>query len=184
MTPEGLDRALKWNTPGHRRVHDAVRARIRMSEGAMKDRYKQMTQNEERFQAYIPESDNDRIRKSRRESLGEPDYTTIEIPYSYAVLMTAHTYYCSIFLARNPIFQMSGRHGEAENKTQGVEAVLDYQRQVGEWMIPLFIWLLDPGKYGFGVVGHYWDEQYVSKRTRARKEKGRIRRETPNLSRE
>lgn len=143
---------------------DAVRARLRMSEQRMKDRYTQMSRNEEIFQAYIPESELDAERKRRRNVSGIPSYRTIEIPYSYAVLMTAHTYYTSVFLSRSPVFQVTGRHGETVMNEQAVEAVMDYQLQVGEMMVPLYIWLLDPGKYGFGVIGHYWDEEVIRTR--------------------
>lgn len=162
MTPKGLVNALKYGSAGHRRIQQAVKERLRMSERKMRDRYATISRNEERFQAYIPESDVDAVRRLRREQAGVPSYRTIEIPYSYAVAMTAHTYYTSVFLSRSPVFQISGRHGEAEQNTQAVEAVLDYQRSVGEMMVPLYIWLLDPAKAGFGVVGHYWDEQFVS----------------------
>lgn len=161
-TPNGLMAALKYGTVGHRKTLEAVRARLRMSERKMKDRYDQINKNEERFQAYIPESTNDALRRQKRDQNGVPAYRTIEIPYSYAILMTAHTYYTSVFLSRSPVFQVQGRHGEAEMNVQAVEAVLDYQRQVGEMMVPLFIWLLDPGKAGFGVIGHYWDEKFVT----------------------
>lgn len=162
MTPKGLMSALKWGTPGHRRIYNAVKERLGMSQRRMADRYEQIGRNEERFQAYIPASENDKLRKQRRESSGIPAYRTIEVPYSYAVLMTAHTYYTSVFLSRAPVFQVTGRHGESEQNTQAVEAILDYQRMVGEMMVPLFIWLLDPGKAGFGVIGHHWDEKFVT----------------------
>jgi len=163
-TPKELMQKLKYGTAEHRKLLDAVRSRLRMSERKMRDRYTQMARNEDRFQAYIPESDLDALRKNRRNQSGIPAYRTIEIPYSYAVLMTAHTYYSSVFLSRSPVMQVMGRNGEAEMNTQAVEAVLEYQRMIGEMMVPLFIWLLDPGKYGFGVVWHYWDEQYINVR--------------------
>lgn len=162
MTPDGLKNALKYGQQGHRKILQAVKERLRMSERRMSDRYEQIRVNEERFQAFIPESENDALRRRRRDSSGIPAYRTVEIPYSYAVLMTAHTYYTSVFLSRSPVFQVDGRHGETQMKTQGMEAVLDYQRSVGEMMVPLFLWLLDPGKAGFGVIGHYWDEQFIS----------------------
>jgi hypothetical protein len=65
--------------------------------------------------------------------------------------------------------QYSGRHGEAESSTQAVEALMDYQLTVGEMLVPLSIWLLDPGKYGFGVVGHYWDREVTQVRKRVTK---------------
>lgn len=173
MTPRGLMTALRYNEAGHKRLFSAVQSRLKLSERRMSDRYSQISKNEERFQAYIPESENDALRRTKRETLGMPAYRTIEVPYSYAVAMTAHTYYTSVFLSRNPVFQVTGRHGEAEQKTQGLEAVLDYQKSVGEMMVPFFIWLLDPAKAGFGVIGHYWDKQFVTKRT--------IVEETPTL---
>lgn len=162
MTPDGLKTKFAFGSKEHGTLLSAVRDRLRMSEQKMRTRYAQMARNEERFQAYVPESTVDALRRVRRENSGQMSYRTIEIPYSYAVLMTAHTYYTNVFLSRNPVFQIAGRHGEPEMNVQAIEAVLDYQRQVGEMMVPLFIWLLDPGKYGFGVVGHYWDEQYVN----------------------
>lgn len=155
---------LKYGTDLHGKVMQSLRDRLRMSENKMRNRYAKMAQNEELFQAYIPEKEDDAQRRTDRDTSGIPTYRTLEIPYSYAVLMTAHTYYTSVFLARNPVFQLSGRHGESEQQTQAMEALLAYQMTVGQNLVPLFIWLLDPGKYGFGVVGHYWDKESVRMR--------------------
>lgn len=157
---------LKYGTELHKKIVDALRGRLRMSELKMNQRYLQMAKNEELFAGYIHESDVDALRRDRRENLGEVDYRTIEIPYSYASLMAMHTYYTSVFLARSPILQVSGRHGEAEQKTQAVEALLDYQVNVGNILMTLFIWLLDPGKYGFSVLMHHWDTEYTRVRKR------------------
>lgn len=151
-------------------ISDQCRARIKMSRDRMKDRYSQWAANEDQFAAYIPESDADAIRKSKWDE-GTPEYSTIMIPYSYAVAMTAHTYYTSVFMARNPIMQFSGRHGEGEQQTQAIEAIIDYQLQVGEMLVPLFLWLFDPIKYGVGWVCHYWDEQTIRCRQRVKRPK-------------
>lgn len=161
MNSQELQRLLVWNGPKHSKFLEAIRARLRLSEKAMRDRYAQMADNEEQFQAYIPVQEVDRLRKRQRDANGIPSYTTIELPYSYAILMTSHTYYTSVFLARNPVFQLSGRNGAAETNRPAMEAVLNYQLMVGEMMLPLFCWMLDPGKYGYGVVGHYWDREMV-----------------------
>ena len=153
---------LKTDTPLHRKLTEAVRQRLRLSQDFMSRRYANMAENEELFSAYIKEKEVDKMRRSDKKNFGEMDYTTIEVPYSYATALTAHTYYTSVFLGRNPVWQFAGRHGEAENKIQGVEAVMDYQLNVGQMLMPLFIWILDPLKYGFGVVGHYWDEEIIS----------------------
>jgi hypothetical protein len=84
------------------------------------------------------------------------------VPYSYATLLTAHTYMTSVFLSRSPILQMQGRHGEAQQGEQAIESLLDYQLTVGNALPNLYTWTLDPGKYGYGVLGHYWDEQTIT----------------------
>src|SRR5689334_18322137 len=106
---------IRYESQLHRTVLDALKARLEMSRRVMSNQYTQWQKNEEQYMAFLPETDNDAIRKDIRES-GRPQYTTLEIPYSYAILMTAHTYYSSVFLARNPVFQFSGRHGEPQNQ--------------------------------------------------------------------
>lgn len=167
MTPE-IVAALKPDSKLHKKLEEALRDRIRMSEKKFRDRYGQMAKNEELFQAYIPAKEIDRINRIRKigtDWVGMPDYSTIEVPYAYSVVMTMHTYYTSVFCARNPIFQLQGRHGETEQQVQAMETILAYQAFVGQVLMPLFVWLLDPGKYGYGVVGHYWDEEIVRCRT-------------------
>jgi len=161
QSQQELNTALRYGGPLHRKIQEAVQSRLKLSESRMKDRFKIIAQNEELFQAYIPEQDVDALRRTKRETSGIPDYRTIEIPYSYAIAMTAHTYYCSVFLSRSPILQLAGRHGEAETNRVAIESLLSYQMMVGEMILPLFIWLLDPSKAGYGVVGHYWDKEIV-----------------------
>lgn len=147
-----------------------VRERIKLSRGSMSRRYDQWAKNEELFKAYIPTSEADALRKQRRDE-GKPQYTTIEVPYSYSVAMTAHTYFTSVFLARSPTLQFTGRHGEGEMQVQAVEALMDYQMQVGQNLVPLFMWLFDPIKYSVGWLGHYWDKKTVKARRRVTRPK-------------
>ena len=160
MTPE-IAKVLKFNSPTHKRLVTAIRERLKLSERRFSDRYKAMAQNEELFQAYIPEREVDRLRRLNREQAGIPEYRTIELPYAYSVLMTSHTYFTSVFCARTPILQYSGRHGEGQQNEQAVESMMNYQMTVGGNVLPLYIWLLDPGKYGYGVVGHFWDVETI-----------------------
>ena len=156
MNKEIADK-LKHGTPLHKKISGALKDRLRMSNARFRDRYVTMAKNEELFQAYIPEKEVDRVRRAKREGQGIPEYRTIELPYAYSVVMTAHTYYTSVFLARSPILQLSGRHGESEQGVAAMEALMAYQLSVGQNLLPLFVWLLDPGKYGYGVIGHHWD---------------------------
>ena len=150
---------IRFGTPLHELVMKNFKQRKQLARDEMrKKKEKQWADNEDTFTAYMPESDVDQVRKTGRKN-GQVEYTTIAIPYSYAMLLTAHTYYTSVFLARDPIFQMQGRHGEAQDAEMAIESLLNYQLMAGENLIPLFIWLMDVGKYSHGVLGHYWDRE-------------------------
>lgn len=151
---------IRKESKQHANLVNALRGRVEKSRRAMSQRYEQWRRNEEQFLAYMPARELDIDRRNLK-TAGIPQYTTIEIPYSYALLMTAHTYYSTVFLSRDPVFQYMGRHGETQTAEQAVEALMHYQVNSGANLMPLYIWLLDVGKYGLGVVGHYWDEELI-----------------------
>jgi len=162
---DDIQRLLKHKGKHHKVLSDAIMARLRMSRDKMSDRYADLADNEKQFNAYVPARDVDTARKNKKSTSGEHDYVSIEVPYSYAVVMTIHTYITSVFLARSPVYQMSARHGEPENSVQKMEALLDYQRAVGKHTMPLFSWLFDPLRSGFGVIGQYWDREEIRVRS-------------------
>lgn len=151
--PHGSDQA--------RNILKEIQVRVMSSHRRLQTKHQQWQEAEESALAYLPEREVDAKRKEAREN-GLPQYTTIQIPYSYAVLMAAHTYFTSVFMGRNPIFQYTGRHGESEQQTQALEALIDYQMLVGQMMPPLYTWLYDAGKYGAGIVGCYWEDRMES----------------------
>lgn len=145
----------------HKKIISEFKFRLKMARDAQRDTREVAWKNaEDTFMAYVPETELDSVRKKNRDS-GQPQYTTLSIPYSYAMLLTSHTYYTSVFLSRNPVMQMAGRHGESQNAESMVESLLDYQMMTGGGMPALFVWLLDVGKYGYGVLGHYWDKEII-----------------------
>jgi|ETNmetMinimDraft_26_1059896.scaffolds.fasta_scaffold13864_2 hypothetical protein len=148
---------ISTTSPLHTRILDAVSDRVKFSKRKFQGRHTKWRKAEEAALAFLPERDVDALKRAKREG-GAPQYTTIVVPYTYGVLMASHTYWTTVFMSRAPVLQYSGRHGETEQATQGVEALMDYQMQVGEMLVPLYIWLLDVGKYGIGVIGDYWDE--------------------------
>lgn len=150
ISPEG---------PLHRRICDRVRERVMASKNKYQDRYKAWKEAEEATLAFMPERDIDALRRGKREE-GVPQYTTIYVPYSYGVLMSSHTYWTTVFMSRTPVLQFDGRHGETQQQTQALEALIAYQTDVGKAMVPWYVWLYDVGKYGVGVLGTYWDEEF------------------------
>lgn len=159
-----LEKRFAFGTKEHEALTKKIHARIKLSRDRFSDAHAQMAKNEEQFRAYIPEQDLDATRRVARDTGGLPEYTTIEIPYSYAQILATHTYVSSVFLGRDPIMQYSGRHGESQQQEQCVEALISYQIQQN--MVQLYIWLLDPGKYGYSIIGHYWDKETVRVRER------------------
>lgn len=156
-----LGEKLGFHTPQHRFLVEAVLRRRDFSRDKMKERHAAWKKSEENFIAFMPEKDVDRHRRSLREVHGEPQFTTLRIPFDYAVLMAAHTYWTSVFLSRNPVFQYQGRQGSGEDKVLAVEAMMDYQLTVGKMLPQLYIWLLDVGKYGMAITGSHWSKDKI-----------------------
>jgi hypothetical protein len=142
----------------HQTILTEFRHRLRMAQQAQSTRLDAWSDAEDAMMSYVPTSEIDALHKNKRKD-GMPTYTTIAVPYNYATLLSAHTYYTSVFLSRSPVLQVSGRHGESQQSEMGMEALLDYQIGTGGNLVPLFAWLLDPGKYGIGWLGHHWDEE-------------------------
>lgn len=140
----------------HRNLIKKIASRVRMAQQEHTKQHDRWAEAEERTLAFLPETEVDKSRNDKRKR-GEPRYTTIQIPYSYGMLMSAHTYWTSVFFARNPVHQFSGRHGEGEMQIQAMEALIAYQVEVGGAMGPYFVWFYDSGKYGHGVLGTYWE---------------------------
>lgn len=155
-----VSRDIKAGTPLHKLIISRLKDRLSRGLSAVGEQSGRWSDAEDRVLAYVPTSEIEQRRKNRRRA-GEPVYTTIQIPYTFAQLMAAHTYWTSVFFGRSPILQVSGRHGETEQQTQAMEALLDYQFQVGQMAGPMYLWFYDAGKYGVGVLGEYWDEEII-----------------------
>jgi len=150
---------IKFGSPLHKRVVEGVVARKRLARNRYADRYTAWEKDEETAIAYIKESSADAARRSLRDGKGIPQYTTLVVPFSQAIYLAALTYWTSVFLGRQPIFQYTSRQGQGQDAVLGLEALIDYQINVGGGQVPLYVWLADVGKYGLGVMGVYWDKE-------------------------
>lgn len=154
-----LTQDIRFGSPLHKRILSAVQARVKASRSKQGDLEKRWDEGEKRVQAFLPEREVDAAKRLVREG-GKPQYTTIQIPYTYAILLSAHTYWTTVFLSRAPIHQFTARHGEPQNSVLVIEALMDYQVKVGEQIAPMFSWLYDAGKWGYGILGVHWDERF------------------------
>lgn len=152
---------IPMGSPLHDRIRSRLQSYIKYAEQGHQQQHDSWRRAEDMTLAYMPTQEADALRRSRRDNSGIPSYTTIQIPYSYALLMSAHTYWTSVFFARSPVHQYSGRHGEGEMQVQAIEALVAYQVEVGQMMAPYYIWLYDIGKYGCGILGEYWCKEML-----------------------
>lgn len=143
----------------HEKIITEVDSRIKMAEHRHGDMHETWQKAEDTINMYVPENADDAKRRVERDVRGRPVYTTLKVPYSYALLMSAHTYVTSVFFGRSPVLQFAGRHGETEMSVQALEAVIAYQNLVGRMMAPYYLWVYDAWKYGTGIIGTYWDKE-------------------------
>ena len=151
----GYTLKFTMESPLHDRLKKRIVSRIELAKKGHTKQYDAWSRAENKTLAFVHETTEDAARRNSRD-MGDMRYTTIQIPYSYAMLMSSHTYWTSVFFARNPIHQFAGRHGEGEMQVQAVEALISYQVEVGSFLGPYYVWLYDAGKYGCGILGHYW----------------------------
>lgn len=152
--PHGSDKAKD--------ILASLSTRIRKSRASHSKRRAVWADNEDRMVAYIPEQNADAIRRLRRDNKGMPDYTTIQLPYTYALVTSMHSYLCQVFLNRSPVFMLEGLNERGQNNRLASEALLAYQLSAGSMLAPLYIWLQDQTKYGEGWVTDYWAQERVS----------------------
>lgn len=156
-----LTRSIPRESELHRKILGMLSSRVKFAHTRQSNQHKTWQKAEDNILAYVPESDLDAKRRKKREDEGQPKYTTIKLPYSYALLMSAHTYLTSVFFARSPVHQFSGRHGESEQQVQMLEALISYQNEVGQMLGPYYLWLYDSLKYGIGVLEEFWDNEII-----------------------
>ena len=156
-----MNASIPYGSKKHRLIYEALKKRKHMWHVSTSDRRQKWANDIKIHQAYIHESNDDKLRKARKENTGSQEYTQIEIPYSYGLIMAFHTYLSSVFLARAPILQYQERHGANETSVQALEAIMDYQVSVGKHLVPYYIWLMDATKHGLGVLGQYWENEVV-----------------------
>lgn len=143
----------------HKKILKEVVERRKYSLRKMADYHARWDMADDTIRAYVPETELSSKKKNAKRFKREFDYISLELPYSFAVIMTAHTYWSSVFLGRSPVWQFTGRHGEPQNQIMAVEALMDYQLSVGLQLPVLYNWLYDFSKYGVGIIGNYWDRE-------------------------
>ncbi len=153
--PNFTRRDIRPGSDLHDKIKNECRRFVRFSEREFQDKREKWRKAENEMIAYVPESEADAARRNKREG-GKPAFTTIKVPYSYGVTMSAFAYMASVFLSRTPIFQFDGRHGETQQACMALEALIDYQYRSARMGPNIYSWLYDSAKNGTGILGVYW----------------------------
>lgn len=162
MSVESAHHSVLPDTPLHAKILKEVMDRRDFSMRKMSDYHTRWDEADDTVRAYLPETETTSKQKANKRFAREFDYISLELPYSFAIIMTAHTYWTSVFLGRSPVYQFTSRHGEPQDKVMAVEAIMDYQLLVGTQLPILYNWIYDLAKYGLGIVGNYWDREEIT----------------------
>lgn len=156
-----LTHEIPHNSATHAKLIAAIRDRLCYARSMLGGSWDRIRRDEDLFYAYTEApTDEAGSYEHSRDDKRRPAYRTITIPYSYAIALTDHTYISSIFLSRDPIFQVRGRHAETQNSELAVEACLAYQVHAGGMRPYLMNWLMDPFRTGVGIVACHWAKEY------------------------
>lgn len=132
---------------------------IKDSDSKLNERAQAWEEAEKRNRSYTPTADAKRKANAKEE---KDKYTRMVVPYSYAMMMAAHTYLSSIFLARDPIFQYKGKSRQGQDEVTAAETLVDHNVTSGGLAAPLYFAIYDLLGYGICCVGSYWDEEVIS----------------------
>jgi hypothetical protein len=149
---------IPFDSERHRTTLSRLMRLFRMSRDRMTERHSAWKKAEDLFRAYLPETEVSRKQSASIEK-GGSELKQVFIPYSYAMALTTHAYATSVFIGRDPVWQYQGRHGETQQSVLCLEALMAYNQTVGGLAVQQFVWLLDPLKYGIGVVTSDWEKQ-------------------------
>ena len=58
--------------------------------------------------------------------------------------------------------QLEVQHSKTPEGPLAMEAALHYSLMIGNGYGPLYMWLMDPLKYGVGIIGYFWREEEIS----------------------
>lgn len=145
----------------HATLLKAVLERVTLAETHISTHFDRWREAEKYYMLYKKKTKNDQRAKRKDDQEGEYDYRSAVMPYSYAMLLTAHAYMVNVFLNKDPVFQSIGINGGGADKELVMDSMLEYQVQQGSLDVPMLVWLLDVLRYGIGILGNYWDEEFV-----------------------
>lgn len=148
---------IPYGSTLHGQVLSRLLDRYNFSAQQMSHHYSRYRANEEQFMAYVPAAEAEKIEKERTLKA-----FSVKVPYAMALAQTYTTYACTVFLGRDPVFQMQSGAGGSKQNEMAMEAILAYQVANNGCRPHLFSWINDTGLYGFSTLATYWGEDRMT----------------------
>lgn len=150
-------------------LHAAVLAKLlemlKASEDKMSNFHKRWQVSERRYQAWIAQTDFDKMLTESNKKGYTPSATTITVPYSFATIWTTVTYLTHTFCGRKPILQVGSYSAEAVEPARKMETLLQFGADYNKLVGTIIRWMMDGQIYGVGAVRNLWETHY-KKQTR------------------
>ena len=153
---------LRVGTTLHTQIAERIRRRRELSEREISRRYDDWRRVDDHLQMYV-----DLSRAARRgDKTTDPDEKempferAVVVPMSYAILQVRMTAIMTIFLARQPTIQLTGRGPEDVNAARLMETVLHYDLQETAAILALYAAFQSAEKYGLGIIADSWEREH------------------------
>jgi hypothetical protein len=138
---------------------------IKSSSDKMSTYWESWDEHNRLYRGYIRPDLKDEEAQAKKEPV------KIIVPVSYAQVQTALSFVFSTFAQRASFYELVGTGPEDQGaKALAMETDLQYQLYNQQFMLKLYLWLLDAFKYGFGITKTSWIE--TSSKMRVRVPKG------------
>lgn len=168
VSRQNLYDRLQYASPLHTRIVQRIRERRKLAEREISRRYEDWRRVDEHLQMYIDLSRQARKgdKTSDPNAKEMPFERSVVVPMSYAILQVRLTAIMAIFLARQPVIQLTGRGPEDVKPARLMEATLGYDLQETAAILAFYATFQSAEKYGLGVMADGWEREngWITKR--------------------
>jgi hypothetical protein len=151
------DLSQETHSPFHKQILSDTKALIAISRRKMTEYYPKWDANDDIFRAIVQRDKTDIAAQERK----EPE--KMVVPTALAQVMTFISFCFQLYTQRENFFELDGFTPEDDKPAKIGEALLRRDLSHNKWEAVLFQFLLDIGRFGFGVVKTSWvtEEQMI-----------------------
>ncbi|KKM63119.1 hypothetical protein LCGC14_1514650 [marine sediment metagenome] len=158
--PEGT--SLHPDSEEHKKLLTLVLEKAQVAHWHVRKRYQQWESIDKSLSAFVDlsESEEDVKAKDPRKPV------SMVIPLSYATLESLLTYFTSVYLMNDPLFQYGPREPGDIIKAAKLEHLVNYQADMGKMAVALHTQWRDAFAYGYGISAPEWTRELAWRTTR------------------